>query len=148
MTAHTTIVSALVEQLTTAGINAHNTRLYKIPDDEYPAVFVTALSETVDYTQSSGSSGFYKQLRVLEIEVLVKAIGADGEAVAASLSTVVTDIEDSVYDNRSLGLSLIDNRFDGTTYEYDNDSESPRGSATLTFTVQYQISEPFSGVIV
>ena len=151
MTARTQVLQALIAQLKSDDVadeQVYLTRLYKLSDESLPAVFVTAISEEVDYGQSAGSSGFIKQMRLLEIEIAIKAIGTDGAAVSTTLDTVATQVEDSIYNNKSLGLNIRDFKYLSTAYEYNENSESPRGMATLLFTILYQIKEPESSTMV
>lgn len=151
MTIRTAIMEAILGYMSTLSIangQVYNTRLYKVPDENLPAVFVNILSDTVDYDRSTFSGGAFKQMRVLEVEFVVKAIGTDGSAVAGILDTVTSDIEFMIYENKTLGIGVRDFRFQSTEYAYGGDSDNPRGSATLSATVLYQMQEPESFFII
>jgi len=126
----------------------YNTRLYKVADANLPAVFVTILTDIVAYELSSFKGGLFKQMREIEVEFVVKAIGSDGASVATLLDGVTSHIESFIYENKTLGLDLRAFKFQNTEYLYSDDSGKPRGTATMLATIQYQIQEPESAIIV
>lgn len=151
MTASIDITIALKAQLQADDVASgeiYHTRLYKLPDDILPAVFITAISDSVDYSQSTSGGGFIKQMRTLEVEFVIKALGASGEDTSLALNGLVTELENSMYNNKALGINVHDTRFQSIEYEYSGDSEHPRGTATVLFEILYQMKEPNSDIIV
>lgn len=151
MTIRIEIMNALIAGMNTDDVadgQIYNTRLYNVPDANLPAVFVTILSDTAEYLQGTFGGGLVKQMREIEIEFVVKAIGTDGSVVAELLDGVTSHIESFIYENKTLGIGLRDFKFQSTEYLYGEDSGKPRGSATLLATILYQIQEPESVVIV
>jgi len=147
----TTIRNAFVAQLiadSVASGNVLNTRTRPVEDDTYPAVFVSVLNDNVNYDQSAFGGGFYKQMRELEVEIIIKSVNSDGSAVASEIDGVSEAIEESIYNKRKLGLGVINTVFTSFTYDYEIDSTVTRGTGTLLFTVLYQIQEPETSTLV
>lgn len=151
MTIRIEIMDALIAGMKEAFVadgQIYNTRLYKVSDVNLPAVFVTILNDTVDYERSAFKGALFKQMREIEVEFVVKAIGSDGAIIAELLDSVTSHIESFIYENKTLGIGLRDFKFQSTEYAYSDDSGKPRGAATMLATILYQIQEPESVIIV
>ena len=149
--ARNTIRSAMVTQLTglpLTGSNVFPPRAKPIQDSDLPAIVVNTLSEEHDVDQASFASGVLKQMRALQVQVVVHSRNIDGETVAAQLDSIAEDVEDIIYADKTLGVSVKDTMYQGTEIVIEPDSDIPRGEMTLTFLVMYRVSESATGTII
>ncbi len=142
------VVTALTS-LTITGSNVFSTRVKPLDDGtQLPAIVVTTLNEGYDAEESSFSAGVINQWRLLEIAITVHSRKVTGDALAVQLDDIAEDIENAINADETLGVGVKETVLVGTVFEYEPDSNAPRGEMVITIESRYRVQDILVGTII
>lgn len=149
--ARTTIrdrITTILTGLPITGSNVFAARVKPLADSQLPAIVVNTLSEEMDLDESTFQSGVLKQWRVLEVQTVVLSRKVDGDTIATELDDIAEDIENALYADKTLGISVKETIYSSTAIVMEPESDAPRGEMIITFKISYRVAESAIGTII
>ena len=127
------IVTA-VTGLTTTGSNVFNSRIYRLSEDQLPAILVWTLNEDSD-RETNGDDGFL--MRSLNVMVEIMAHPSDTQTAQDELDDIALEIETALGADRDLGGLTTDLFLSETRSNYTDEGEVLLGGMSMTWTAEY-----------
>lgn len=117
---------------TAAGSMVFKTRIYKLQEDEYPALVVYTLSEDVEVDALGG-----KQLRTLRVAVDIAVKGAS-DTLDDDLDDLAVEVEEAIEGNAALNALVLFQTLDATAITLSGEGNERAVGMVLSFVVQYR----------
>ena len=136
------VVSTLVTAATAAGSRVYSTRIY--PMGTLPTIAVQSSREEIDEDGDTMGAVQMRQLTLI-VEGRVKGDESTIDDVADDLAA---EIEVALAADTTLGSEVIDIWLESTELEVSGEAEKAIGLISMTYLVQYRVSEQNPSVLV
>jgi hypothetical protein len=121
--------------LTTTGTNVFQSRIYPMEQGKLPGLIIYTVAE-----QSQPiTSGVNRTMDAsLTVAVEAYAVGSD---LDDKLDTICKEVQVKMASDRTINNLAMESQLDSTTIDFAQDSDTPAGYVTLTWTINYQFFE-------